>query len=253
MVDRKPKDKRSRSKSKPSKPEDRCGRCGYANHPPDKACSAKDKSCKKCGKSGHFSSVCRSKAPANESGQQQPGKRTDGKIGGIRVHKIEVSRRAPTTQISITTLTGPKKTAIITAVPDSGAEATVAGLDVLHTLGLDMNRLEQRGTVNLQAANRTPIESLGKLDVEIELMNRRTRTAIFFCADQDGMLLSWFTSKELGILSQNYPAPAPLAVNKIAAGQPTQTEIDEAKRNRLSEFSDVFDTSGPLQTMAGPA
>ena len=73
--------------------------------------------------------------------------------------------------------------AIITAVPDSGAKATIAGLDVLCTLGLDKKRLEQSGTVNLQAANRTAIESLGKLDVEIELMNRRTRTTIFVCAD----------------------------------------------------------------------
>ena len=50
---------RSRSQSSHQRPSDSCGNCG-SKHPPRK-CKAYKKECYKCGKEGHFASLCHSR------------------------------------------------------------------------------------------------------------------------------------------------------------------------------------------------
>lgn len=53
-----------------------CGRCGFTTHTGSQ-CPASGKTCKKCGKRGHFSTVCRSKSveeiECQKSDQHEPG------------------------------------------------------------------------------------------------------------------------------------------------------------------------------------
>ena len=39
----------------------KCDRCGYNAHKPQEKCPAKNESCNKCRKIGHFAQVCRSR------------------------------------------------------------------------------------------------------------------------------------------------------------------------------------------------
>ena len=49
----------------------KCFFCGYQRHPHSK-CPARDATCSKCRKKGHFQKVCRSGAPPQSEGRRQP-------------------------------------------------------------------------------------------------------------------------------------------------------------------------------------
>jgi hypothetical protein len=60
----------------------------------------------------------------------------------------------------------------------------------------------------------------------------------------------------MGILHPQYPKPVPVnSVDHHSLGhrdRPSQQMIDDTKWALTSEFSEVFDVSGPLRTMVGP-
>jgi hypothetical protein len=107
-----------------------CHRCGNFKHKPNETCPAHGVTCNSCGKANHFSSVCRSTKkinPATFTG--------NAKIGSIHVLHIATHRRTPTIELEI--LTNNKKIITsATAKPDFGAEATVAGIEVLPSWGI---------------------------------------------------------------------------------------------------------------------
>ena len=53
--------KKNGSSKKKHDPVQKCDRCGYNAHKPQEKCPAKNESCNKCRKIGHFAQVCRSK------------------------------------------------------------------------------------------------------------------------------------------------------------------------------------------------
>ena len=64
-------EEKAKSKEEQSQTKDSCGYCGRSKHP-TADWPAKEKDCKKCGKVGHFGSVCRSK-PSGISGGRDRG------------------------------------------------------------------------------------------------------------------------------------------------------------------------------------
>ena len=60
-------DRGSTKTQKPSSANSKCSRCGKPNLRGKEQCPAKNTTCKKCQKRGHFQSVCRTKSVARES------------------------------------------------------------------------------------------------------------------------------------------------------------------------------------------
>ena len=183
------------------------------------------------------------------------------------MRKIAASRQAPTVSLNVLLIGRPGSSTAITAVPDSAAEAAVAGLNEMKALKISREQLSEVVDVKLEAANGLPIEAIGQTEVNLELEEWKTVATIIFSAEQDCMLMSWFDSKALGILPEHYPKPAPIRAvhatepqkptparpksNNTSSSRPTEAEIDGVKNKLLEEFSDVFDRSGPLKTMKG--
>jgi hypothetical protein len=81
-------------------------------------------------------------------------------------------------------------------MPDCGAEATVAGTEVLNLLGEFKNNLVPGNGETLVAANGQPLTAIRQLHVQLRYKSRKTST-IIFCIELKGILLSWFTCVEL--------------------------------------------------------
>jgi hypothetical protein len=225
----------------------RCGNCGHPPHDSGKDCPAKGRECHNCGKPGHFSTVC-DKHKARSEKQDSSVK----KLASIRLAHVAAARRAPTIQIGIHNRSG-GHLYTATAIPDSGAEATVASMAILRLMGEDVNNLLQNGVDSLTAANNSSLECAGRLELQLHYRGRSVTTSILFSPEHDGMLLSWFVCVELGLLPPCYPEP--IMINTIVTASPPpidMSDIPALEQKLLSDFEDVFDEEGPLKTMAGP-
>ena len=160
-----------------------------------------------------------------------------------------IERQVPTVNVQIFDSQG-RYLSTITAVPDSGAEATVAGLDVLKMLDGDVENLLHRGADNLVAANGLSLETAGRMDYIVRFRGSSTPVTIIFSPEHSGMLLSWFVCVELGLLPTNYPEPVHVnfingAVAPDSAAPSLQTihvdDLPAIKEQLLKEFVDVFD------------
>jgi hypothetical protein len=157
---------------------------------------------------------------------------------------IATHRRTPYYRIEILTNDN-KIITSATATPDCGAEATVAGIEVLNLFGELKNNLLPGNGETLVAANGEPLTAIGQLNVQLRYKGRKSSATIIFCIELKGILLSWFTCVELGILPPNFPEPA-ASIQQIHSAN-----IPELKASLLDEFADVFDFHGPLRTMVG--
>ena len=198
-----------------------------------------------------------SPAPPEKRQKQSTGPK---KIGSVRLLRVAASRQVPTVNVQIFDSQG-RYLSTITAVPDSGAEATVAGLDVLKMLDGDVENLLHRGADNLVAANGLSLETAGRMDYIVRFRGSSTPVTIIFSPEHSGMLLSWFVCVELGLLPTNYPEPVHVnfingAVAPDSAAPSLQMihvdDLPAIKEQLLKEFADVFDCNDNLRTMAGP-
>ena len=248
---------RSWSRNRERGNDSKCGKCGYYPHGKDQECPAKGKECNACGKTGHFSSVCRSSGKASQGSSGQPSATN---VGTIRVYHLPDARRqVPTVNVDILGKRGDLLT-VATAVPDSGAEATIISLKVLHQIGIDINNVPYKGQDMLIAANGLSVDSAGRLELQIRYRSVTVNTTVIVCPEHDGMLISWHTSRDLGFLPKNYPEPIVSSVNTVSISAPRSLppgeiaagQIPEIRELILKEFSDVFRSSGELPMMSGP-
>ena len=93
------------------------------------------------------------------------------------------------------------------ATPDTGAEATVAGLDILKQIGLDIGNQCRTPQDTISAANHTSFECVGTVDLHINAADKSTKEAVLICKEQTGLLLAWYVCRDLGIVPNDYPKP----------------------------------------------
>ena len=72
----------------------KCDRCGYNTHKPQEKCPARNESCKKCRKIGHFAQVCRSRRRnvnllAEDSSEEEES--PDGNMRQLHVASLKMN------------------------------------------------------------------------------------------------------------------------------------------------------------------
>ncbi|KAK3854724.1 hypothetical protein Pcinc_038818 [Petrolisthes cinctipes] len=250
-----------------------CHRCGRKSHKEKQMCKALDKDCLNCGKKGHFAAVCWNNPRTPSVTKQFQARAPVSKVRARDVHQIlagvytnKVSARpAPKVLINATHSRG--RDAVVWT-PDSGAEATVMGLDVAKSLGIPQTLLEAPSCGVLFAADDYPLTCLGSFTSQLELGDRSTSTVVTVIKEVTGALLSWYDSVALGILPSDFPAqiksikeskateslPAspPIVLPRWPHNHdPTEAEREEHVKTIIKAFPRVFDTSHTLREMNG--
>ena len=105
--------------------------------------------------------MCHESRPPSQRGASDDSGKKVRKIGTIRVAHVSAEERSPT--ITIGCYDGDTNQFLdrITAIPDSGADKSVAGLDTLHALGKSESDLTNTDEDQLVAANSLPLQSVG--------------------------------------------------------------------------------------------
>ena len=106
------------------------------------------------------------------------------RVGSVAVLNIQGSnRRRQATTIELQLLDETRRTTatVRQATPDGGAEVSVAGVDVLHSIGLTERDLLSAKFV--QADKSTQLLSVGQLDVRVKYEGSIATITVFFCPD----------------------------------------------------------------------
>ena len=240
----------------PTQPSQVCPGCGANFHKGGrKQCPAYNLTCHSCHKIGHFAKVCRARrVPLTTPHAQTPPNPVTMAIYVPTHHKdqspqIRTSRMssngnivpAPTIEVHMSSLNGATK---VQALPDSGADISVAGKAALEQLGEHRDNL-LLSELTPKAANGTSMRPIGKLPVTFALGEQKHVDDLHIYHDVKGVLLSWRAAKGLHILPEDYPQPSnPTPVQLCTTRVHTATSQDIMK-----EFPSVFD--GRIKTMEG--
>ena len=162
------------------------------------------------------------------------------------VKNVTVTEPAPTIPVHVSSLNG---SANVDVLPDSGADISAAGTEVIRLLGDHIDNLLPSG-ITPKAANGTTMKPAGKIKVKLRLGTNEHSEDLHVYPSVRGMLISWKAAKALGILPESYPQPdvsRPISSNadrnvRTIGTRPDTKEITE-------EFPQVFD--GQIKTMEG--
>ena len=94
------------------------------------------------------------------------------------------------------------------AVADTGAQVCVAGRKMLATLRLKPSQLKPRN--GLKDVADLPLSCMGTRKCVIELGGRRSEQEIYFIPTARNLFMSLRTCKDLGLVPEDFPNPAPL-------------------------------------------
>ena len=239
----------------------KCGYCGY-QHPKGK-CPAYGQNCLKCGGSGHFSRVCRN-VDTNTEGTMN----ANIIINALTCNALNQSDSLPRVDILIGE--GFVKTPrVIKAIPDTGAEVSVAGVALLTSLGIKKKNLcTPRHNIRHVAGEK--IDVLGSCKLSFKLNSIKILEDVYFIDNIQNMFLSFQACKKLMIIHNDFPngitkqqnistddeanypkveypkKPVKLPFN------PTEENIDKLKSWLVDNFKEsVFREEKPLSVMTG--
>ena len=250
-----------------------CPFCGEDFHTRDQ-CPASRKRCLKCGKIGHFRSVCKRQLEPKTLAEldsvlaepvEEPdsvGTSSSGAVGHLYVHRLSTKDRMVDVAV---TLEGSVR-ALIKWLPDTGADVDAIPLAVFERLGSGFRNRLQENRLTVKVANGVPMGHVGTFTATLQRFKFSHATFIHVLRDLQTPLLSIHSCKALGLLQDDWPnsdidrlslgANTPGIVEKPDGTTTHQdlnslTEIERIKETLLEEFAQVF-CDRPFKTMDGP-
>ena len=136
----------------------------------------------------------------------------------------------------------------LSVLPDSEADISAAGPELLQALGTNVQKLLPTD-VSPKVADGRPMKALGAIPVRIRLHERTVATTIYTFEQVTGVLLSWKASCDLGILPVSYPIPPVHAEVSNQQVNATLAQVDVSTETIITEFPTVFE--GQVKCMPG--
>ena len=157
-------------------PSTTCPGCGSGHHPGGRQnCPAYHAACRNCNKNGHFARVCRSRRRQHLGTPNSPSATPSTSAVSLEPHVFSTMiEPAPTIEIQMSSLNGH---ASVSALPDSGAEISIAGYGLLQSLNEHPDNLFP-SPISPRAVNGSVMQPLGKLPVSLGT-TRSLRTSTF--------------------------------------------------------------------------
>ena len=230
-----------------------CPGCGARPHPGGRTqCPAYGISCHNYKKIGHFAKVCRSK-PISEPNRPDTSASANMLLTPntmlSNIHHVTSTDPAPNVSVNITSSNG---STLTKALPDSGADISLAGRGILRLLNEKISNLLPSNIIP-KVANGTTMHPLGKLSVTFKLKNREYTDDLHIYPSVHGILMSWQVCKGLGILPHCYPDPVAVDATPSSKGSQPQvlntTIMPLNRESVVKEFPTVFD--GNIRSMDG--
>ena len=192
-----------------------CPQCGYPRHT-GKRCPAQGSLCNKCGQLGHFARVCtntKSMSTGHPASKSAPRTR--------QVLVLDVSspdlQWAPTVVVELGNAYCPDVYGTCVATPDTGAEANILGVNMLTSLGIPPEQMCPPVMTSILAANGSTLTCAGTLVFAISYSGNYSTTEVLVCQDHQGMLLSWFTCRDLATIPSRCPEAIPRVAPVVAS------------------------------------
>ena len=171
------------------------------------------------------------------------------------IRQVTATEPAPTVSICILSINGSCETQVL---PDSGADISAAGPQLLHSLSEHaLNLLPSKVTPH--TANGHKMQPLGKLPVTFQLPGRNYSEDMHIYPDIPGVIMSRKVAKGLRILPMHYPDPVPdIATTEMPATTPiVDVEVISAttllqtdnELELIKAYPTVFD--GHIRVMQG--
>ena len=107
----------------------------------------------------------------------------------FKVADVKSKTSTPTIEI-LCKLKGLSKFQRINCIPDTGAEISICGENILKQLKINEDDLLHEYDEKLVAANSTEIETLGKISLKMQLNQRSTVEDIIVCKNQEILFYS---------------------------------------------------------------
>lgn len=257
-------DARSTSRVRPSAACNGCGRTGHSR----KSCPAANLTCFNCGLLGHLAKVCRNKRSSqqNQDRDSRPRQPSTASVPQVVINRMQSNLQAPKVGIRLRCCEG-TYLASLEATPDSGAEITVMSAEIAHSIGVSDDELSDPPGFEVSAANGQAMRCIGTFRAVVTLGERSVEDTIHVFRESRGLLLAWYTAKNLGILPEHYPAPLPskpsssdqsFSSPKSCVVSPICTQPDgsehQLRQSLLRDYCDVFtsETEEALPPMTGP-
>ncbi|XP_034192266.2 uncharacterized protein LOC117609734 [Osmia lignaria lignaria] len=188
-----------------------CFRCGYTGHTyKDERCPAKSRTCSKCGKRGHFATVCKSQMTSNNGGRREPPRRVrvrelDGEVGagqsryafGLQTDcQISAMQEGQSMDVKIGGI-------ILNMLIDSGAQCNVVDENTWkwckdRKIVCETSRYVDKCIYPY--GHDTALELLGQFRCDVEVENRKVRASFVVLKGKGRPILGYKTAKELEIL-----------------------------------------------------
>ena len=271
-----------KNKSKPPQPsgmmnphdlKGKCYRCGEpkGKHAPND-CPAKNEVCKKCSKTGHYTTVCtggriyhRSKSHTRNDFKS---KATPATNSIIHVKTTTDGNATPRAKILVIGMNRQSATPFhMQALPDTGATATLVSRDIAKTYGL---LIDPSRTRTILAANESSLRCDGATEMKVNFQNKYTAKVTAYVTPDlhDKIILSWQGMMELGMIPPSFPlqpedsgSTACALANNVtvqkrtktvtfAPPNPSEESVKKEIQKLFSEYPSVFDSS-TLKPMKG--